>query len=181
MTRVRTGAALALSALIAGGAEGQAPVRDGAGAGDRVLQSFARCRAVTAPDARLACFDAAASALETAVRSKDVQIVDRQDVRTARRSLFGFTLPRIDLFGGRSEADAKDAFQELNTTVASARTVANNRVELRLAEGDALWVTTDPLAFAPRAGTKVRIRKGALGNYFINLDGERSVRGTRLR
>ena len=32
-----------------------------------------------------------------------------------------------------------------------------------------MWQTTDPLLFPPRAGTKVRIRKGALGNYFIAI------------
>ena len=152
---------------------------------DRVLRSFGQCRAVTDRDARLDCFDKAATALETAVKARDVTIVDRQEVRKARQSLFGFTIPRVGLFGG-GDSEEKDRggaeeFAELNTTVVSARPAANGRIEFRVAEGDALWVTTDPMGFPPKAGAKVRIRKGALGNYFISFAGERSVRGMRLR
>ncbi len=153
--------------------------------GARLLEPFARCRTITEAQARAECFDAAALALEVAVASKDVTIVDRKDVREARRSLFGFTLPRVGLLGGRDEADKsgreEDDFKEIETTIASVRSVANGRVELRLAEGDAVWVTTDPVPFPPKPGRKVRIRKGAMSNYFINVEGERSVRGMRLR
>ncbi|MEN2786821.1 hypothetical protein ACFOKI_09175 [Sphingomonas qilianensis] len=150
---------------------------------DGVLQSFTSCRAIETAAARLECFDKAAAALEGAVRAKEITIVDRQEVRQARRSLFGFAIPRIGLFdGGRDDKDAKEAeFAELNTTVVSARATANGRVELRLAEGAAVWVTTDPVPFPPRPGAKVRIRRGALGNYFIAIDGQRSVRGMRVR
>jgi hypothetical protein len=154
----------------------------------RVLESFARCRAVAAAQARADCFDAAARELETAVKTKEITIVDREEVRTARHSLFGFTVPRIGLFdggdrdgNGRDGADQRDEIKEIESTIASARVVANGRVELRLAEGDAVWVTTDPMPFPPKSGEKVRIRKGALGNYFIAIEGERSVRGMRLR
>lgn len=157
-------------------------------ASTRLLDSFAKCRAIAAAEARASCFDASARELEAAVKSKDVRIVDRQEIRSARRSLFGFTLPRIGLFGGgrdEGEGNARGAefedIKELNTTVASARTVANGRVELRLADGGAVWMTTDPMPFPPKPGAKVRIRSGSLGNYFIAVDGQRSVRGMRLR
>jgi hypothetical protein len=154
-------------------------------ASDRVLQSFERCRAITAAQDRADCFDAAARGLETAIKSKDVTIVDRQEVRTARRSLFGFTLPRIGLFDGGDrdgkDEGARDEIKEIESTIASARVVANGRVELRLADGDAVWATTDPMPFPPKPGDKVRIRKGALGNYFIAIAGQRSVRGMRVR
>lgn len=176
-------AVAALTVLLFCGCEAHAQTPPSGG--ERVLQSFASCRAIAAPEARLDCFDKAATALETAVKAKDVTIVDRQEVRKARRSLFGFTLPRIALFGGgdddKSDQKEVEAFTELNTTVTSARGVANGRVEFRIAEGDALWVTTDPMPFVPAAGAKIRIRKGALGNYFISIAGERSVRGMRLR
>ena len=151
---------------------------------DRVLMSLTRCREVADSAARLDCFDKATTALEIAVKAKDVTILDRQDIRKARRSLFGFTLPRFGLFGGGDRDDEpaeRQEFEELNTTIASVRQVANSRVELRLTEGDAVWVTTDPMPFPPKPGAKVRIRKGALGNYFIAIDGMRSVRGVRLR
>lgn len=151
------------------------------GSGDRVLRSFAECRAIAAAEARLACFDKAAASLEAAVKAKDVTIVDRQDVRKARRSLFGFTLPKIDLFGGGRQDEKEEAFTEINTTVASARPGGGGRVEIRLAdEGDAVWQVIDPMPFPPKAGAKIRIRQGALGNYFLSVEG-RSYRGMRLR
>jgi hypothetical protein len=163
--------------MVAGGAAAAEPDA----AGERVLQSFAQCRAVTDAQQRLACFDKAATALEQAVKAKDVRIVDRSDVRRARRSLFGFTLPRIDLFGPEDGRDQQEDFAEVNTTVAGVRAVANNRLEIRLAdESGAVWQTTDPMNFPPKAGAKIRIRRGTLGNYFLNIDGK-SVRGMRVR
>ena len=154
-------------------------------ASERVLAGFARCRAIQAPEARAACFDASARELEVAVKTKDITIVDRQEVRKARKSLFGFTLPRIGLFDGADRDErgngAPDEIKELQTTVVSVRPAANGRVELRVAEGDALWTTTDPMPFPPKAGQKVRIRRGALGNYFIAVEGQKTVRGMRLR
>jgi len=153
------------------------------GPGERVLQGLRSCRAITAAEARLACFDKATAALEAAVDAKDVRIVDRQEIRKARRSLFGFTIPKVALFGGGDDGDQddkEDAFTEINTTVASARAVENGRVEIRLVGEDAVWRTTDPMAWPPKSGAKIRIRKGTLGNYFIAVDG-RSVRGMRVR
>lgn len=149
--------------------------------GERVLKPFAECRAIAAPDARLACFDKAAASLEAAVKAKDVTIVDRQDVRKARRSLFGFTLPNLDLFGGGRAEDKDEAFTEINTTVATARPGNGGRVEIRLAdEGNAVWQVIDPMPFPPKPGVKIRIRQGTLGNYFLAVGG-RSYRGVRLR
>lgn len=158
------------------------------GPGSAVLEPFARCRALPAAEARAQCFDDAARALEAAVAAKDITIVTRQDVRNTRRSLFGFTLPRVGLFSSGDDRDetggsgaGQEDFKEIETTITSVRSVANGRVELRIAEGEALWVTTDPMPFPPKPGRKVRIRKGAMGNYFIAVEGERSVRGMRLR
>lgn len=148
----------------------------------RVLGSFSACRAIAAPEARLACFDKASAALEQAVKAKDVRIVDRSDVRKARRSLFGLTLPSIGLLGGDDDGEKeREAFSEINTVVRSARPGPNGRGEITLAdEGQAVWQTTEPMNFPPRAGAKVRIRKGTMGGYFLHVDG-RSYRALRLR
>lgn len=171
--------ALALITLICCSCEGIAQEMSSGG----VVESLSRCQGITAPDARLACFEAAASAIKAAVKAKDVTILDRQDVRKARRSLFGFSVPHIPLFGGgdRDGGPKSDDFAELNTTIASVRSLDNGRIELKLVESGAVWMTTDPMAFPPKVGAKVRIRQGAMGNYFIAISGERSVRGVRVR
>lgn len=178
MMRGTIAAALALS-FCSGAAQAQQA------AAERTLEPFARCRSIAAAQPRADCFDAAAQALEKAVAAKEITIVSRQDVRTARRSLFGFTLPHIGLFGSGQDdhgpEDQEPEFRQLDTTIVSSRAAANGRVELQVAEGNALWVTTDPMPFPPKPGRKVRIRKGTMGNYFIAVEGERSVRGMRLR
>lgn len=170
---------LAAIAMICCSSEGFAQEMSSGG----VMASLGHCRTIQADPARLACFDAAAIAIDSAVKAKDVTIVDRQDIRKARRSLFGFSVPHIPLFGGgdRDGGPKTDDFTELNTTIVSARPMDNGRLELRLAESDAVWMTTDPVPFPPKAGAKVRIRQGAMGNYFIAISGQRSVRGIRVR
>ncbi len=151
--------------------------------GDAAMAALARCRAITAPDARLTCFDEAAARIDAALKTKELTIVDKRDVQKARRSLFGFSLPRIALFGiggDRDDAKGDGDVAQLDTVLIGATPLANGRFELRLPDG-AVWQTTDPLAFAPRPNTKVRIRRGALGNFFIAFQGERSVRGIRVR
>jgi hypothetical protein len=176
MARMISIAAGTIALTLAGSAQGAEPD----GAGSRVLQSFAQCRTIIDPAQRLDCFDKAAGALEQAVKANDVRIVDRGDIRKARRSLFGFTLPRLDLFG-REDDDKEPPFTEINTTVASANQVANGRVEIRLADDtEAVWQTTEAVTFPPKRGAKIRIRKGAIGNYFLTFDGK-SIRGMRLR
>ena len=56
------------------------------------------CRAILDNGQRLACFDQAAAAVDAAERNKELVVVDRREIRETKRSLFGFTLPRISLF-----------------------------------------------------------------------------------
>ena len=166
--------------VTAGAAGAQNTGSAGGAASDRVLRAFEACRQITASDERLACFDKTTAELARAVAAKEVRIVDSADIGRARRSLFGFALPNIALLDGGARGDAP-GFVEINSTVRSAASAENGRARIVLAEeGDPVWQTTDPMTFPPRAGAKVRIRKGALGNYFLNVDG-RTVRGMRVR
>lgn len=154
------------------------------GSAEALMQSFSRCRAIAAVEPRLECFDKAAQALEKAVAARDVTIVNRQEVRTAQRSLFGFNVSRMPIFGGGDRENGsmkRDPFDRLETTVVSTQARPDGTVQLKVDEGGAVWITADPMPFPPRAGTKVTIERGSLGNYFINAEGQRSVRGTRLR
>lgn len=156
-----------------------ATAQTGGAAADRVLRAFDACRQIVPAEERAACFDQSAAALARAVAAREVRIVDRREVDKARRSLFGFTLPNLNIFGGGGDRDAAP-FVEINSTVQSARAAENGRAQIVLAdEGNAVWLTTDPLSFPPRPGARIRIRKGTLGNYFLNVDG-RTYRATRV-
>jgi len=50
-------------------------------------------------------------------------------------------------------------------------------------EGGAVWAQTDneTLGRQPAKGSKVEIRKAAMGSYFLKSDGQRAVRARRVK
>jgi len=150
------------------------------------LQALVDCRTIGDPTQRLGCYDAAAGRLEAAEAAGDVVVVDRAQVQEAQRAAFGFNfrMPSF-LTGGdaakdaQGEARASEAIDSLESTVASARKL-NGRWIIRLPDG-AVWVQTDDTAVVrePKPGSKVSIKRGAMGGYFLSLDGQRSMRAKR--
>jgi hypothetical protein len=144
-----------------------------------LLRGLADCRRLTDDAARLRCFDAAAAALTDAAGSGKVVVVEREDVRRVRRSLFGFSLPRVPFFSG--DDSAEDAQEELTAKVAAAGPLGYDKYQLRL-EGGALWQTTEASLGVdpPKAGDTVVIKKGPLGSYMMRIAGQRAVRAKRV-
>jgi len=144
----------------------------------QVFKSLLDCRALTDGTARLACYDAQVTALASAEEKQDVVVVDRKQIRQARRSLFGLALPKIDLFGGEDKED-QEGFEEIETTIKSAARTSEGRWSFVLEDG-AKWVQaeTKTLPRDPRAGFKIKIRRAALGSFVANIEGQN---GTRVR
>lgn len=145
-----------------------------------LVAALEACRAIADAGQRLACFDRASGALIAATTKGDVTVVDRADMRKARRSLFGFSVPKLPFFGGdRSAEDDKD---ELETTITAVRPIGNGRFLIRIAEGNALWETVETyMSFSdPRKGQKVVIKRGPLGSYFVRINNQRGVKGKRV-
>lgn len=143
------------------------------------LSSMIECRTERNDEARLRCFDAAAAALIAATDAGTIVVVDREDIRRTRRSLFGFSLPKLPFFFGDSsqndEPDVTDA------TVASVRSLGMDQWSFVLTDG-AVWRTTEASRNAiPRAGSSVRLKKAALGSYLASFGNTRSVRVMRVR
>jgi hypothetical protein len=88
--------ALALGALVAGEAGAQVPGE--APRGSALLGAVADCRSVPGSAERLACYDRAAGQLDTAARTGEVIIVDREQARAARSQSFGLFLPSLSIF-----------------------------------------------------------------------------------
>ena len=154
-------------------------------ASQRILDTFGACRSVQGTDARLACFEQAYDGFAAQVKTKAVRVIDKKEIATTKRSLFGFSLPKIALFGGGTDGgktnDDEPEFTQIDSTVASVRPIASGRIEFSLAEqGGAVWHSTDPVPFPPKVGDKIHIKRGALGNYFISSGGSR-FRGSRMR
>lgn len=144
------------------------------------------CRQLTVAADRLACFDRESERLDTAERSRDVVIVDREQVRAARRSLFGLTLPSLALFGGDRPATTADGRTEalesdqVETTIQAASQMATGRWVIVLADG-ARWVQTDErrLSADPRPGQPIRIRRAAMGSFLANVNRQIAIRVRR--
>lgn len=143
------------------------------------LQKLLACRSIAAADARLACYDAQVDALVAAVERKDIVAVDRAQVRTARKSLFGLTLPNFSIFGGDKDADDKETegFSEIESTIRQVRQISPNRWLVVLEDG-ARWVQNEPKSFVhdPKPGMSIRIRRAALGSFMASIDKQTAVR-----
>lgn len=141
-----------------------------------IVNDIEKCRSIADSTSRLACFDAAAAKLAGAIESKELVVVEQQEVKKTKRSLFGFRLPDLSIFGDKgSEED-----QQLTTTITQASQGKNGRWNITIAEG-AIWQTTEPVPFKPRAGDAIEIKSGALGSFFLKMRGGRAVRAIRVQ
>jgi hypothetical protein len=145
------------------------------------LNQLTACRQVTPDAERLACYDRQVAALEAAEASREIAVVDRQQIRRTRRSLFGLTLPDLGIFGGdRDEGDDGAAVNEINSTIQAIGTGADGRTTYRL-QDNSVWVQTEGRAGFPRSGEAIRIRRGPLGSYLANIAGRPAIRVIRQR
>lgn len=143
-----------------------------------LLSEVARCRTITGDTERLACFDHAAGALDAAERQGEVVVVDRGQIREARRQLFGFEMPALPSMFSRDETEAK--IDAVETTLVSAGQGLDGKWLFRLADGSE-WrqIDSDPVRFQNRAGIDVRVRRAALGSYQLTAGRSRAVRVRR--
>jgi hypothetical protein len=138
------------------------------------------CREQSDPQERLRCYDSAAAGLAEASASGKISVLDREEVRKTRRSLFGFSIPSIPFF--REGADKESEPDQIEVRLKSARATDYNKWLVEI-EGGALWQTTesDTRGSTPKAGQLARIKKGALGSYMISFEGSRALRAMRVR
>lgn len=171
--RRRTGLALA-AGVAALATAGTAPAADAPKGRAAQLQAVVDCRAVPDPAERLACYDAAAASLDEAEKKGDVVVVDKGQVREARRAAFGFDFRMPSFMTAGEEPDALD---RITATVASARRDPRGRWVIRLEDG-AVWRQVDDKSLYkdPRPGSTVEIRTASLGSYFMKIDGQTQIR-----
>jgi hypothetical protein len=89
-------------------------------------------------------------------------------------------LPRIPFFTG--DTTANEAQDKIDSTITSVKPLTNGYFQIVIADNNAVWVTTDDsINFdPPRPGQKITIVRGALGNYFLRINGQIGVRGKRI-
>jgi len=144
-----------------------------------VYQKVLDCRTITDPTARLACYDQAAAQFEQAETSGQVVVVDRAQMREVRRQVFGFSVPSISLF---TRGEREEEVNTLASTVTAARQDPYGKWVITI-EGGAVWKQTETaeLVRRPKPGSKVEIRRGALGAFFMNVDGQKAIKVERVK
>lgn len=163
------------AAMLAGAAAAQTP----ADARADLLQRVTACRAMSDDQARLACFDAATAALDAAERKGELVVMDQTQIREAKRRAFGLELGDAFRVFERGEGGAQEV-DEVTLTVAQASRGADDRWLVTTTDGQ-VWRQTEAGrgARAPQAGSSLEIRRGALGSFFMKIDGQRAVRARR--
>lgn len=164
-----SGTTLAAILLLATGAAQAQPA-----ARNATLQRLADCRKIAANDARLACYDAAAGALETAEAKGDIVVVDREEARAVRKQAFGFQLPSLSLF---DKGEKPEDIDEVELPIVSAVREGNGKWTLVL-EGGQVWrqIDTAELSRNPKPGMTARIKKGAIGSYKLMVGGAMAIK-----
>ncbi|MGE5501554.1 MAG: hypothetical protein ACM3W4_06480 [Ignavibacteriales bacterium] len=160
--------------LAAAGAAQAAPKDLGRAA---VLEAVVSCRGVADTAARLACYDAAAARLDEAEAKGDVVILDREQTREARREAFGFSLPSLNVF---NRGEEPEKINRATFTVDRAWKSPDDKWVVQLDSG-AVWRQTDTtwILKKPHKGSTADISTGALGSYFMKLDGQTAMRAHR--
>lgn len=158
--------------LMAGGALAADKKGERAGA----LKAVVDCRAVADSAERLACYDKAAAALDAAEAKGDVVVVDRGQMREARKAAFGFNFQMPSFM---TQGEKEEELTRLETTIASSRLNANGKWVVKLADG-ATWtqIDTEKVRKLP-AGAPVTIKAASLGSYMLSVKGYGSFRAKR--
>ena len=173
---MRFGMMMAACAILGGATAAQAKEK---AAQSPLIEALSRCRAQSDDAARLRCYDAAAGALTAAAAQGELVVVDQQDLKKVRKSLFGFSVPKLPFFGGDRSADETE--DEITATIASVGPAGGGKWRVKLEDG-ALWETTEASAFIrdPKVGNTVLIKRGALGSYMMRIAGQLALRAKRV-
>ncbi len=138
------------------------------------LQAVVDCRKLADGAERLACYDAAAARLDAAEAAGDVVVVDKAQIREARRETFGFAfkMPSFMTAGATAEE-----MESVDGVVKSARLGADGKWVVVLENG-AVWrqIDTERVRRGPKPGSKVVIKTAMMGSFRMNIDGQTAIR-----
>ena len=146
-----------------------------------LVTALGGCQKLSDSGARLACYDKAAPALVKAANQGDIKVVDRETLRKAGRSLFGFTVPNFAFLGGNKEDDQAIA-KRLDSTITSFSDIGNGFYRFTIAEGGAVWESTESaLLRDAKPGEPVIITHGAMGSFWAKIGKQRELHVRRIR
>lgn len=131
------------------------------------------CRTIADNTQRLACYDAAAGKMGEAEAKGDIVVIDRKQAQAAHREAFGLHVPSL---GFVTRALKPEEVDQIDGVVKSARADPYGRWTLELQDGAVWRQIADQLDRDPHAGSKVVIKKAALGSFKMSVDGQPYIR-----
>ncbi len=131
------------------------------------------CRALKDDAQRLACYDAATTRMSEAETKGEIVVIDRAQATQAHKEAFGLPVPSLSFV---TKALKPEDVDRVDGVVEAARADVNGNWTLRLKDGAVWRQISGDLARAPRNGSKVTIRKGTLGSFLMNVDGQPSIK-----
>ena len=143
--------------------------------GSVAFERLSECQYLSDSAQRLACYDERMASLRAAANTGEVVIVERAQVDQARRAVFGLSAPSLPSVLG------DDTIESLETTLTQATPALNGAWVFHLADGS-VWRQIDNTRITnprSRQGEDVRVRRAALGSYFLNFGSSRAVRVRR--
>lgn len=141
----------------------------------KLYTDIVSCRALADSAARLECFDTAAKALEDATDNRQIVILDQNDVRKTKKSLFGFSLPKIPFFG-ESDAEQEEEFKQVEGELAGVQSIGAGKYQF-IVKDAGVWQTTEATPLLLKDGKAFTIKRGALGSFLLVVNG----RGIRVK
>ncbi len=146
----------------------------------QALKRLTDCRSITDQTARLACYDREVAAVDAAEARKDLVVVDREQLRKTRRTLFGLTLPDLSIFG--DDSPDEEGMSRIESRIRRLAQDPYGKWIFELEDG-ARWIQTDTraLSIRPQPGQPIVIRKAAMGSYLANVNKQNAIRMKRAR
>lgn len=148
-----------------------------------IFTDLLKCREITDNSARLACYDRQVGVMDHAAERDEVVVLDKTELNKTRRSLFGFTLPKLPfLTGNNDNRDKKEAeeFNQIEAKIAAVRSAGNGTWQITLEDG-AQWMTTEATTGRqPKAGQMIEIHRATMGSFMGKVEGGRAVRMKRV-
>ena len=149
-----------------------------------IFNDLLKCRGIAEDTARLACYDKQVGAMDSAAQRDEVVVLDKTELNKTRRTLFGFSFPKLPFLGGgdedeKKQGDQNDAMTQIEATIASAKNVGNGKWLIKLEDG-AEWMTTEAVTYRdPKPGMTIEIKRASMGSFMIKIAG-RAVRAKRV-
>lgn len=150
-----------------------------------IFTNLLQCRSIADGAARLACFDRQVAEMDAAAQRDEVVVLDRGELKKTRKTLFGFSFPKLPFLGGNGEQeDGKerqdDGVSHIEAKIATLRSAGYGKWQIGLDDG-AQWMTTEAITGrSPKIGQTIEIHRAAMGSFMGKIDGGRAVRMKRV-